>query len=290
MTVMLPFTLNHSGGTHTNETGTPGAGMAFSINTMDGQNEMSIEGVNWGNAYFKPIQTNTTEANKPYMIKIESVPANATELEFVVSQKGSGIYKTPDFDDMPTGNDNANICTGKLFKGAETQGTYTILNDDESLKYRKTYSFTNYASYSGNKFDRAVTEDVFYFGTTNNKYVDLHRYLYVYPFRGVYYYTATEEGDASGAKFMRGFNICYGENPTQTSETTAIKDMPKWADLMLRTGKRTITLTATKDQTVDIYSMNGVKTRQIEMNAGESQVVTVPSGVYIVNGTKIVVR
>lgn len=310
VTVMLPFTLTHSGGTHTNETGTPGAGMSFSINTMEGENEMSVEGINWGNAYFKPIQTTTTEANKPYMIKIEkaNIPTDATELEFTVSQKGSGIYKTPDFDEVPKLKKEDKmvenevdygqvvaICTGKLFKGADTEGTYTITNDNGS-DYVKTYSFTNYASYSGNKFDRAVTENVFYFGTTNNKYVDLHtlsgkyRYLYVYPFRGVYYYTYTEEGNATGAKFMRGFNICYGENPTETSETTAIKNMPQWADLMLRTGKRTITLTATKDQTVDIYSMNGIKTRNIEMNAGESRVVTVPSGVYVVNGTKIVVR
>lgn len=311
VTLMLPFTLNHTGGVHTNENGVPGEGQKFTVNTMEATNTLSREGINYGNAYFKPITTKTTEANKPYMIKIDKndIDENAEKIVFTVSQKGSSIVKTPELANVPKREkvDEAvkeeedygkevNICTGSLIAGDNTTGTYSIYNSDETLKYRKTYSFTNYASYSGNKYDRAVTEDVFYFGETNNKYVDLHtlsgkyRYLYVHPFRGVFFYTATEEGDATGAKFMKWLNICYGENPILPGETTAIKNMPKWADLMLRTGKRTIILTATKDQTVSIYGMNGVKTRQIEMNAGESQVVTVPSGVYVVNGTKIVVR
>lgn len=311
VTLMLPFTLNHTGGVHTNENGVPGEGLKFTVNTMEATNSLSREGINYGNAYFMPITTKTTEANKPYMIKIDKndIDENAENIVFTVSQKGSSIVKTPELANVPKRmkvdeavkeeedyGEEVNICTGSLIAGDNTTGTYSIYNSDETLKYRKTYSFTNYASYSGNKYDRAVTEDVFYFGETNNKYVDLHtlsgkyRYLYVHPFRGVFFYTATEEGDATGAKFMKWLNICYGENPILPGETTAIKNMPKWADLMLRTGKRTIILTATKDQTVSIYGMNGVKTRQIEMNAGESQVVTVPSGVYVVNGTKIVVR
>ena len=309
VTVMLPFTIRVDEGTglHTNQENSPGSGKSFTVNTMLGESNMSLEngsGVNYGNAYFQPITGTFTMPNTPYMIKIDnSSNQNSDEdLTFIVTQKGSSIVKTPalpsDFSDVPTElkddedvvnepdyNTQVAVCTGRLIKGADTQGTFG----------GKTYTFTNYASYSGNKYDRAVTENVFYFGNTNNKYVDLHtlsakyRYLYVYPFRGVYYYSTSGESE-SGAKFMKYMNICYGENPTQQSETTAIKDMPKWADLMLRTGKRTIILTATKDQTVSIYGMNGVKTRQIEMNAGESQVVTVPSGVYVVNGTKIVVR
>jgi len=200
-----------------------------------------------------------------------------------VSQKGSSIIKTPAPDAAPTGTNDKPFCTGALIKGEQTSGQFGS----------DTYQFTNYASYSGNIFDRAVSENVFYFGNTNNKYVDLHtlarsagQYLYVYPFRGVYTY----EGNRFNAKSMRWFNICYDENPTPQSETTAIQSMPDWADLMIRTGKRCISLTATKNQSVDILSVSGVKMERVQMASGDTKVVSLPAGVYVVNGTKIVVK
>jgi len=254
---------------------------------MDAQNDMSLvngSNVNYGNAYFKPITSSATEANKPYMIKIENdaIEETADGLLFTVSQKGSSIIKTPTADAVPTAN-NKPFCTGAIIKGEQTSGKFGS----------DTYQFTNYASYSGNIFDRAVSENVFYFGNTNNKYVDLHtlarsagQYLYVYPFRGVYTY----EGNRFNAKSMRWFNICYDENPTPQSETTAISNMPAWASLMIRTDKGSISLTAKKDQTVDILSVSGVKMERVQMASGDTKVVSLPAGVYVVNGTKIVVK
>ena len=301
VTMMLPFTIAVSSGVHTNADGLPGAGNTFTVNTMDATNDLALKegsAVNYGNAYFNPISGNATKANTPYMIKIDGT---TSDIDFIVSQKGASIEKTPARTDgvapigvlanVPTGtNEETNkvepICTGALIEGAKTEGTFDS----------KAYHFTNFASYSGNKFDRAVSENVFYFGNTTNNYVDLHtlstkgkdggRYLYVFPFRGVYAYTS----EGSSAKFMRWFNICYGENPTPQPETTAIDKMPSWANLMITTGKGSLTMTATKAQTVNILSVSGVKTGRVKINAGESQVVNLPAGVYIVNGTKIVVK
>lgn len=288
VTLMLPYTISLAeNGIHTNADGLPGAGLSFSVNTMDAQNDMSLvngSNVNYGNAYFKPITSSATEANKPYMIKIENdaIEETADGLLFTVSQKGSSIIKTPTADAVPTANDKP-FCTGAIIKGEQTSGKFGS----------DTYQFTNYASYSGNIFDRAVSENVFYFGNTNNKYVDLHtlarsagQYLYVYPFRGVYTY----EGNRFNAKSMRWFNICYDENPLPQSETTAIQAMPDWADLMIRTDKGSISLTAKKDQTVDILSVSGVMMERVQMASGDTKVVSLPAGVYVVNGTKIVVK
>lgn len=294
VTMMLPFTIAVSSGVHTNADGLPGAGNTFTVNTMDATNDLALKegsAVNYGNAYFKAISGNATKANTPYMIKIDGT---TSDIDFIVSQKGASIEKTPARADgvapigvlpnvVPTGAGDAPFCTGALIEGAKTEGTFD----------NKTYHFTNFASYSGNKYDRAVSEDVFYFGNTSNYYADLHtlarsagQYLYVFPFRGVYTYTS----EGNSAKFMRWFNICYDENPTPQPEATAIDKMPSWANLMITSGKGNLTMTATKAQTVNILSVSGVKTGRVKINAGESQVVNLPAGVYIVNGTKIVVK
>ncbi len=302
VTVMLPFTIAVSSGVHINADGLPGAGKTFTVNTMDTNNDLSLiagSSVNYGNAYFNPITGNATKANTPYMIKIEGT---TDDIDFIVSQKGAFIEKTPARVDgvepigvlanvVPTGTNEITkevepICTGALIEGAKTEGTFDS----------KAYHFTNFASYSGNKYDRAVSENVFYFGNTNNKYVDLHtlstsgkdggRYLYVFPFRGVYAYTS----EGTSAKFMRWFNICYGENPTPQSETTAISNMPAWASLMVWPGKGCITITATEQQKLSIVSVSGVNMANVEIGAGDTQVVNLPAGIYIVNGTKMIVK
>ena len=302
VTMMLPFTVAVSSGVHTNADGLPGAGNTFTVNTMDATNDLALKdgsSVNYGNAYFKAISGNATKANTPYMIKIDGT---TDDIDFIVSQKGAFIEKTPARVDgvepigvlanvVPTGTNEFTkevepICTGALIEGAKTEGTFDS----------KAYHFTNFASYSGNKYDRAVSEDVFYFGNTSNNYLDLHtlstkgkdggRYLYVFPFRGVYHYTA----DGTSAKFMRWFNICYDENPSPQTEATVVNSLLAGNGLTITSGKGFLHMTATLGQTVNILSVSGVTSRRAKLNAGESQVVNLPAGIYIVNGIKIVVK
>ena len=61
-------------------------------------------------------------------------------------------------------------------------------------------------------------------------------------------------------------------------------------DLMVRTGKGSVTITTTKAQEVTIYSANGSCAAKVNMKGGDTQTVSLPSGLYIVNNVKIGVK
>lgn len=282
-TVMLPFTLKLEDGLHTNEDGK----CSFTVNTMATGAQMATVGsssVNYGTAYFEPLTASTTEANKPYMIKVESIDGSASEnntISFIATQKGSSIVKTPNLV-------SEDVFSGKLIKGETAQATYNSL----------TYYFTNYASYSGGKFDRAVSENVFYF--SKNKYVDLHtlypgdlQYLMSYPFRGVYTYStsAPVEPTTGGAKPMKGFYISYDLDEMESAGfATRLEQLGTKADMMIRSGKGFITISATADQKFTIRSLNGMTYKNVSVNAGNTTTVNLPAGIYLVNNTKITVK
>lgn len=280
-TIMLPFTINvGSNGLHTN----PDGKCSFSVNTMlSGKTLKPVEGstVDCGTTYFAPISGETTKANTPYMIKVESIDAsvsNNNQISFIATQNGSGIAKTP--TDLTISGFN-----GKAIKGENTTGSYKDVN----------YYFTNYASYSGGKFDREVSEDVFYF--SKNKYVDLHtlypgtqQYLLSFPFRGVYTYS-TSAPSASGAKLMSSFVISYDLDDMESMGiTTKLEKLGTNADLMIRSDKGMLTISASRDQNVSIRSVNGMAVKDVNINAGDTKTVGLPSGIYLVNNVKIIVK
>ena len=273
-TIMLPFTLTLNGeGLHTNDDGK----CSFRVHTMVNNAQMkpvAPSTVDYGTAFFEPYTENVTQANKPYMVKVESIDesvSNNKKISFIATQKGSSIVKTP--------TDISN----KFIEGESASGKFEDV----------TYNFTNYASYSGSVYDRAESENVFYFA--KNKYVDLHtlikskQYLYVYPFRGVYTY----ETNASGAKMMKGFYISYNLDEMEDAGlVTALQEMDAEtnADLMIRSGKGMLTITSTRDQNVSIRSISGMTIKNANLSAGGSTTVSLPAGIYIVNNTKITVK
>ena len=275
-TVMLPFTLALEDGVHTNAEGTPGAGTQFTVNTMAADRTLQKEkGQDYGTAYFVKYTEKTTEANKPYMIKLESFADEAENKIFIASQTGSLVLATT---------------TGTELEGEGSTGKYYVGEENVNASSDKEdFVLTNKGSYSGMKFDRADSEKVFYFA--NDKYLDLRtltdkkRYLYSYPFRAAYAYTSTTK--TTGAKGLRGFFISYDE---PQGGTTGIEDATTEADLMVRAGNGYITLTATRAQAVAIHAISGVSMNRIQMNAGETQVVNLPAGIYVVNNVKIVVK
>lgn len=280
-TVMLPFTLALEDGLHTNDDGK----CSFYVNTMETGAQMATVGsssVNYGTAYFKKLTASTTEANKPYMIKVENIDgsvSNGNKISFIATQKGSSIVKSPD---PQTGFVTLDVFSGKLIQGEAAKAEY---NDEN-------YDFTNYASYSGGKFDRAVSENVFYF--SKNKYVDLHtlypdtqRYLMSYPFRGVYTYSTS----ASPSKLMNGFYISYDLDDMESAGfATRLEQLGTKADMMIRSGKGFITITATADQKFMIRTLNGMAVKNVGVNAGNTTTVNLPAGIYLVNNTKITVK
>ena len=296
-TVMLPFTLGLVNKVHTN----PDGKCSFSVNTMETNAQMATitgSSVDYGVAYFKPLSSATTEANKPYMIKVEKIDETVSAgntISFIATQKGSSIVKTPEAVATPTGrcqeeDADGNVGTitpifsGKLLMGETAQAAYNST----------TYYFTNYASYSGGKFDRAVSENVFYF--SKNKYVDLHtlypgtqRYLMSYPFRGVYTYSTS--APTNGAKLMKGFYISYDLDEMESAGfTTRLEELGTKADMMIRSGKGFITITATADQLFTIRSLSGMTIKNVSVGAGSTSTVNLPAGIYIVNNTKITVK
>ncbi|MBR4388879.1 MAG: hypothetical protein IKT00_06855 [Prevotella sp.] len=296
-TIMLPFalSLDKTNGVHTNPSETPVA--KFSVNVMSAYDadgnviDMKDEkaGVDYGTAYFTPLINNTTtEANTPYMIKVETTSAGEDDdFSFVVAEKGTKIIATNiEGEDNPTG-------TGWLHSD---DGTV-------SVKYGSaTYAFTNKATFSGAKFDRAakdntgkeIGEDVFYFA--NNKYLDLHtlslydkdgklnQHLYIYPFRGVYTYVKT---GGNGAKRMQGFDISFDapNHGTATDIANAVE-----ADLIVKTGKGIVTMSASRAQDVNIYTASGVNSKRIALEAGDTKTVNLPAGIYMINNVKVIVK
>ena len=289
-TIMLPFTLSLDGGVHTNPDETPAG--SFTVNVMQGGADMKKNGsVDYGTAFFDAISGTVAEANTPYMIHVESTSADEDDdFSFVIAEKGAKIIAT-----NIEGENNSNG-TGWLHTGEENVSATYGKTSSSSTNYT-TYKFTNKATFSGAKFDRAKSEDVFYFA--NNKYLDLHtlnkydkdgnlqQYLYVYPFRGVYTYEKTTTG-STGSKRMQWFDISFEKfnNGVPTDIENAAAD----ADLMVKAGKGIVTMSASRSQDVTIYSATGISMRRVNLNAGDTQTVTLPAGAYLVNGIKIIVK
>ena len=280
-TMILPFTIDvNNSGEHANQDGK----CTFTVNTMKATNSnmqaQNGNNVDYGTGYFTPISTTKTVANKPYMIHVtdidESLKGNGT-VSFVITQYGSDIIATP-----KVGTEGV-----KEMEGESATGSFG----------GKDYDFTNYGSYSGVKYDRADSEDIFYFA--RDMYLNLHtlnpskQYLYSYPFRAVYKYaTKSSSGTGTttgGAKLMRGFDISYDDIPI-SGIATDIAAQDTQADLIVKVGRGSVTMTASRAQDVNINTLNGMNMKRVDLNAGDTKTVNLPAGIYVINNVKVIVK
>ena len=67
-------------------------------------------------------------------------------------------------------------------------------------------------------------------------------------------------------------------------------DMQGPLDFAVRSGKGYLEITSGKDANVRISNLGGMLIDKEQMMAGETRIVNVPAGVYIVNGVKIIVK
>ena len=260
-TLVLPFSIELSNGVHSNSNST------FTLYQMNGDNCLSAdsetggEGTDyWGKAIFSKVDATRTTPNTPYMVEVEK-ESSGDDTSFEILQYGSDIYATP--NDM---NKDDYTFVGETAKG-------TIGNSN--------YTFTNYGSYSGKKLDKST--GWFYFA--QNKFYNSKnltgKYLYMYPFRAYF-------GHASnGAKVMRGFSLSFGDDAT-----TGINDLTTTADdtgLSLSTRQGQLTVTASSGTTLTVVSASGVTMCRTTLDAGETKTVNLATGLYIVNGKKVVV-
>jgi len=261
-TLVLPFSIQLSNGEHSNNNSTFKLYQMISDKCLSADSDTGGEATNyWGTAYFAPVSISSSVPNTPYMVKVET-PSADDNTSFEILQYGSDIYATPD-------NMNKEDYT---FEGETAKGTIGNSN----------YTFTNYGSYSGKMLDKNI--GWFYFAQGkfyNSKNLSVkYDSVYVHPFRAYFGYKT----DVS-AKDMAGFEVSFDE-PTSISFTPTISD----DGLNIKGGHGRLTLYASSETPVSIASATGVLVWRATVEPNQPQTVTLPSGLYIVNGKKVIIR
>ena len=263
--LILPFIVTvDENGVHTNSDGT-----SFSLHTMKSNNALSHnEGDTY--AYFPALSNVTiTEANKPYLVQLGE---NSSEdnISFVVDQTGSTIYAT-------TGMNSANY----TFTGESSTGVFV---PEAETQPTGTFTFTPTGTYAGQTVKK--TDNIFYFA--NNQFVssaDLitSNTVKIAPFRA--YYATNGTG---GSVRLSTIEVIFGEGE---GDTDAIRNLrANDLGMSIQAGRGMLTITAAEDSNVRIAGANGISRGNLSVKAGETKTVSVPAGIYVVNGVKIVVK
>ena len=238
VSMVLPYSLTVNNGVHTNPDNT-----SFSIFKMDEAKLFKLDTTtqdpvhNYGTSYFSKVGVNATTVNSPYMVNLDKTARESSSYAFAAIQKGATIVATTSMDN--TGNYKY------LFKGERVGGS---VNNDNVPSGSVT--LTPEGSYSGEIYDRAISNAIFYFA--DNKFLNLYklmatkRYLYVYPFRAVY----TFDGNLAPntVKALNGLDISFD----MPGETDGIIDrtISQVPDLAVRSGKGFI------QQVTDVCAQN----------------------------------
>ena len=279
-TVMLPFTIGVTKGVHDPKANDASLTKAspFTISTMNEDAALAkVKSYNYGTVdtegvgYFKALDdtVKNSKANYPYVVTIDNVQDG--DYNFHVRQKGARVVATP-----PSANDNSTA--NGIFTGTPSNGSVDGTD----------YTLTPTATYMGRIIDKAksVEPAVFYFSKdlflTTRTMTDKQS-LKIYPFRSFYEYPAP-----ATAK-MTSFRIVFGEND-EMGGTNGIDEIQRDADLAVIPGSRSITLMARADKNVTIHAVNGQTVDKCNLRAGETRTVSVPAGVYVINGVKMVVK
>lgn len=203
----------------------------------------------------------TTQPNDAYIVRIDraEMTEKDAKLMFILRQRGSTIVKTP---------------KGRTIPGAASSGTVDGQNMD----------LIPQATFSGAEVDKR--KPIFYFN--KDKFVsslalDGVPTVYVLPFRSYYDCTGT------GTRNIRYINISLEPNndPTDIQEVT--NDATN-AGFVFSAQAGQLTVKATKDLRVSVRNVSGQTIDVKALKAGESHSVKLPSGIYVVNGTKVMVR
>lgn len=260
VSVVMPFTLalDPENGTYSQ----PADGGEFTFYTMNANNSFSSTGERYEvNAHFSPyLGVSKTEANKPYLVNIDKYPDSATDdnVMFTLRQRGTTIVKTPSSLD-----------------GETAQGTV----DGTAMQ------LVNRGTYSGEMI--AKTKGVFYFNkdlfVSSLNLDDRYPYVYVLPFRTWY--------DCVGSpnRAVRCIRISTEPNTNTTNiSQVAVDAVDAGFDCSANSGM--LTVKATKDVRVSVRAINGKTLGVAMLRAGDSRTFSLPNGIYVVNGTKVMVR
>lgn len=268
VSLMLPFTVAVD--TETGSYIQTKDNCAFTFYTMNTDNTFSNaqetgEYIYEADAHFSPFKgVPVTKPNQSYIVSIDQMEeTNSDKVLFVVRQSGSTIEATPATLTQPL--IQGETATGKI-KGEAT-------------------TLVNYGSYCGVKVPK--TDGIFYFN--KDKFIssllldERFHDVYVLPFRSYY-------ACQNGANNVRYLNISLEPNTETSWIDNATETATTSAGFMFSAETGKLTITATKDLRTNIRNINGQTIDTTSLKAGETRTVALPSGIYMVNGTKVVVR
>lgn len=200
--------------------------------------------------FFSKTNASKVEANTPYALHV--VENKGTDGAFTVNQKGSNIIATPEA---------AKTGSNSLFSATAITSTGNLTDKDGK---NATYTFSHKGSFSGYKIPKETK--TFYFANNgfyssvelNSNYTTVD----LFPFRSVYEVV----GGTGSAKvgFLRFFE---GENDSETDGINALNS------------------SVNVDMGAPVYDMQG---RMIAPTYREAK--SLQSGMYVVNGVKIIVK
>lgn len=264
VSIVMPFTvaINAETGQYTNEDDK----CDFTFYKMNATNAFSKpnpSGIFTDiDAHFSPCTgVSTTQPNDAYIVRIDraEMTEKDAKLMFILRQRGSTIVKTP---------------KGRTIQGAASSGSV----DGQNVV------LTPQATFSGAEVDK--TPGIFYFN--KDKFVSSLALegvptVYVLPFRSYYDCTGTVTRNISH------INISLEPNndPTDIQEVTSNATN---AGFVFSAQAGQLTVKATKDLRVSVRNVSGQTIDVKALKAGESHSVKLPSGIYVVNGTKVMVR
>lgn len=268
VSLMLPFTVAVD--TETGSYVQTKDNCAFTFYTMITDNTFSNaqetgEYIYEADAHFSPFKgVPVTTPNQAYVVSINKMEeTNSDKVLFVVRQSGSTIEATPATLAQPL--IQGETATGKI-KGEAT-------------------TLVNYGSYCGVKVPKI--DGIFYFN--KDKFIssllldERFEDVYVLPFRSYY-------ACQNGANNVRYLNISLEPNTETSWIDNAAETATTSAGFMFSAETGKLTITATKDLRTNIRNINGQTIDTTSLKAGETRTVALPSGIYMVNGTKVVVR
>lgn len=264
VSIVMPFTvaINAETGQYTNEDDK----CDFTFYQMNATNAFSKPNSSGEliftdiDGHFSPYAgVETTQPNDAYIVRIDRAEMTEKEakLMFILRQRGSTIVKTP---------------VGRTIQGFASSGTVDGQNMD----------LIPQATFSGAEVNK--TQGIFYFN--KDKFVsslalEMSSTVKVLPFRSYY--------DCTGTRNIRYINISLEPNndPTDIQEVTSKATN---AGFVFSAQAGQLTVKATKDLRVNVRNVSGQTIDVKALKAGESHSVKLPSGIYVVNGTKVMVR
>lgn len=237
----------------------------FKMNTTNAFSKPNPSGIFTDiDAHFSPCTgVLTTQPNDAYIVRIDraEMTEKDAKLMFILRQRGSTIVKTP---------------VSRTIPGAASSGTV----DGQNMV------LTPQATFSGAEVDKK--QGIFYFN--KDKFVsslalNMSNTVKVLPFRS--YYDCT--GMGTGKRNIRYINISLEPNNTPT-DIQEVTSKATNAGFVFSSQAGQLTVKATKDLRVNVRNVSGQTIDVKALKAGESHSVKLPSGIYVVNGTKVLVR